>query len=122
MLANRRSLCKSTAKRSRKLFLAAGTNSASPWQTVIQEAFRVDLFGSTLGEGVMVCGSCGSAKLAEFRAEMNIHLPGLRGLNMAGVWAFPKLAVCFDCGSTLLDLSPAELRLLEESTAVVKAA
>lgn len=70
----------------------------------------------------MVCGSCGSAKLAEFRAEMNIHLPGLRGLNMAGVWAFPKLAVCFDCGSTLLDLSPAELRLLEESTAVVKAA
>ncbi len=53
---------------------------------------------------------------------MNIHFPGLQGLEMPGVWAFPKLMVCFDCGSTLLTLSEGELRLLEESAAVVKAA
>lgn len=70
----------------------------------------------------MACESCGSDKQTEFRSEMNIHFPGLQGLEMPGVWAFPKLMVCFDCGSTLLTLSEGELRLLEESAAVVKAA
>ena len=31
---------------------------------------------------------------------MNIHFPGVQGLEVPGVWAFPKLMVCFNCGST----------------------
>lgn len=70
----------------------------------------------------MACALCGSRRQREFRAEMNIHFPGLQGLDMPGVLAFPKLTVCVDCGSALLALSEAELRLLKEQTAVVKAA
>jgi hypothetical protein len=66
---------------------------------------------------VMACLSCGSETLAEFGAEMNIHFPGLKGLNKAGVLVFAKLRVCFDCGSTLFALPENELRLLEKDGA-----
>jgi hypothetical protein len=65
----------------------------------------------------MACASCSSEKQAEFGAEMNIHFPDLDGLNKAGVWAFPKLTVCFDCGLTLLLLPENELRLREKGVA-----
>lgn len=65
----------------------------------------------------MACVSCRSEKQAEFGAEMNIHFPGLEGLNRAGVLVFPKLTVCFGCGSALFALSETELRLLENSAA-----
>ena len=65
----------------------------------------------------MACVSCRSEKQAEFGAEMNIHFPGWEGLNKAGVWVFPKLTVCFDCGSTLFALPADELRLLENDVA-----
>jgi hypothetical protein len=48
---------------------------------------------------------------------MNIHLPGLEGINKAGVLVFPKLMICFDCGSTLCALPENELRLLEREVA-----
>ena len=62
----------------------------------------------------MACLSCKSEKQAEFDAEMNIHLPGLEGLDKAGVWVFPKLKVCFDCGTALSAITETELRLLRE--------
>jgi hypothetical protein len=46
----------------------------------------------------MSCPSCLSAKQAEFSAEMIIHLPGPDNLNDPGVWVFPKLVMCLDCG------------------------
>jgi hypothetical protein len=64
----------------------------------------------------MACLSCGSEKLAEFGAEMNIHFPSPEGLKKAGVLVFPKLTVCFDCGSTLFELPENELLLLERTS------
>jgi hypothetical protein len=46
----------------------------------------------------MPCLSCGSKKQAEFSAEMLIHFVGLKNLDKPGVWLFPKLLVCLDCG------------------------
>ena len=44
------------------------------------------------------CASCQSANQREFDAEMNIHFPGIKGLDIPTVWVFPKILVCFDCG------------------------
>jgi hypothetical protein len=65
----------------------------------------------------MTCLSCRSENLAEFEAEMNIHLPSPDGLEKAGVWAFPKLMVCFDCGSAVFAIAETEMRLLEGGAA-----
>ena len=63
----------------------------------------------------MTCSLCRSENLAELEAEMNIHLPSPEGLEKAGVWAFPKLMVCFDCGTAVFAISETELRLLESA-------
>jgi len=65
----------------------------------------------------MACKSCGSEKQAEFGAEMNIHFPGLKSGGKPGVWVFPKVVVCFDCGLALFTTPEAELRLLENGVA-----
>jgi hypothetical protein len=46
----------------------------------------------------MVCPSCQSHNQAEFTAEMIVHSPGPENLDKPGVWLFPKLSVCLDCG------------------------
>jgi hypothetical protein len=48
----------------------------------------------------MGCRSCASSKQSEYAAEVNIHFPGLKGMDKPAVWAFPKLKVCLDCGYT----------------------
>jgi len=45
------------------------------------------------------CPSCYSANQREFSAEMNIHFPGMKGLNIPAVWVFPTIFVCMDCGT-----------------------
>jgi len=68
-------------------------------------------------EVFMACISCGSEKRAEFGAEMNIHFPGIKGLNKPAVWVFPKLMVCFGCGQALLKIPGTQLRQLEDCIA-----
>jgi hypothetical protein len=46
----------------------------------------------------MSCLSCASNYQEEFATEMIIHFSGLKNLNEPGVWAFPKLYVCMNCG------------------------
>jgi len=46
----------------------------------------------------MTCLSCQSVKQAELTAEMLIHFPGSKYLDKPGVWLFPNLLVCLDCG------------------------
>jgi hypothetical protein len=46
----------------------------------------------------MICLSCGSTTLAELTGEMVIHFSGLKHLDEPGVWLFPKLIICLDCG------------------------
>jgi hypothetical protein len=65
----------------------------------------------------MACVSCGSEEQTEFRAEMVIHFPGRAGLDKPVVPVFPKVAICFRCGSTQFAVPEAELRRLEEGIA-----
>jgi hypothetical protein len=46
----------------------------------------------------MSCLSCGSGNQTELSAETVIHFSGLKNLDKCGVWVFPKLWVCLDCG------------------------
>jgi hypothetical protein len=49
----------------------------------------------------MACAICGSGNQTEFPAEVNIHLPdSLRNADEIGVFVFPRLLVCLDCGSS----------------------
>jgi hypothetical protein len=60
----------------------------------------------------MPCVLCGSGNQAEFPAEMIIHFAGLKDLHKPGVWVFPKLLVCLDCGSSRFSVPEEELALL----------
>jgi hypothetical protein len=57
----------------------------------------------------MMCLSCKSSKQSFFPAEINIHLPGLEGLDKQSVWAFPSLLVCSECGLAQFKLSQLQL-------------
>jgi hypothetical protein len=65
----------------------------------------------------MVCKLCGSNNQAELAAEINVHHPGLQGIDQPALWAFPKLAVCLDCGYTAFTLTRDELRNLTKTAA-----
>ena len=62
----------------------------------------------------MLCHSCHSAKLQEYTAEINIHFPGLKGLDIPTVWVFPRLLVCLDCGLAQFTIPDAERKTLAE--------
>ena len=49
-------------------------------------------------EVIMSCQLCRSSNEAELTAEMVIHFSGLKNLDKPGVWLFPKLLVCLNCG------------------------
>ena len=63
----------------------------------------------------MSCLSCGSKKQAEFPAEMLIHFRGLKNLDKPGVWVFPKLLGCLDCGFLQSTVPAPELASLAAS-------
>ena len=64
----------------------------------------------------MPCTVCESGNQREFSAEVNIHLPFVRNDGNPGVFVFPRILVCLDCGgswfitpaSQLSDLSAAD--------------
>jgi len=63
----------------------------------------------------MQCKACGSHNQAEFNAEINVHFPGLKNVDMPAVLVFPKLLLCLDCGFTEFTLSETELHLFDET-------
>ena len=69
----------------------------------------------------MACAICGSSNETEFPAEVNIHFSDcLRDANEIGVFVFPRLLVCLDCGlSSILTPAPelARLRAADKSLA-----
>ncbi len=60
----------------------------------------------------MNCLSCASNYQAEFAAEMIIHFSGIENLDKPGVWVFPRLLVCLDCGFSRFTLQEPELPVL----------
>jgi hypothetical protein len=46
---------------------------------------------------------------------MIIHFSGLRNLDKPGVWAYPKLLVCLDCGFSRFTVPEAALAQLAAS-------
>ena len=60
----------------------------------------------------MRCASCCSEKQGEFSAEMIIHFQGLKNVDNSGIWLFPKLLVCLDCGVSRFIVPGAELASL----------
>jgi len=62
----------------------------------------------------MDCKLCGSSHQAELPAEIIIHFAGLEHLHKPGVWVFPKLLVCLDCGYSQFTVPEGELALLGE--------
>jgi hypothetical protein len=64
----------------------------------------------------MKCAMCTSGNQAEFVAEINIHLSGLKNIDNPGVLAFPRLLICLDCGFTQFTALKAELALLARGT------
>jgi hypothetical protein len=56
---------------------------------------------------------CASVNQAELPTEMNIHLPGIDSRSKVGVWLFPKILVCLNCGSLLFAIPKAELSQLD---------
>jgi hypothetical protein len=65
----------------------------------------------------MACKSCASDHQTDFGAEINIHFPGLKGMDKPAIWAFPKLTVCLDCGYTEFTLLESEVQRLAKGTA-----
>lgn len=60
----------------------------------------------------MSCALCGSANQAEFSAEMVVHFAGLKNVDRPGVWVFPKLLICLNCGLSKFKVPEEDLGLL----------
>ena len=52
----------------------------------------------------MSCPACASGNQVGFSAGMMLHSPGLKNLAKPGVWLFPELLVCLDCGVSLFTI------------------
>jgi hypothetical protein len=51
-----------------------------------------------------------------FSAEINVHFGGWEGLAKPGVFVFPKLLVCMDCGFTEFAVPERELARLADGS------
>ncbi len=60
----------------------------------------------------MACKCAGHQ--SEFSSETCIHFSGLKNLDKPGVFLYPKLLVCLDCGSTSFTVPQTQLSLLWE--------
>jgi hypothetical protein len=60
----------------------------------------------------MSCPSCQSDNQEGFTAEMIVHFSGSDNLDKPGVWLFPKLAVCLDCGISWFTIAKPKRSLL----------
>ena len=64
----------------------------------------------------MSCLLCESANQAELTAEMVIHFSGPKNLDKPGVWLFPQVLVCLDCGCSRFTVPARELASIAKDT------
>lgn len=62
----------------------------------------------------MICKPCGSDTQSKFTAEVAIHFPGLKGLEIPFVWVFPPVLACLSCGDAKFDVPETALRALAQ--------
>ena len=67
----------------------------------------------------MACTFCTSSNQTEFPAEVHIHFPHLRNGGKPGVFVFPRLLVCLDCGSSSFTIAASELAELARAGASI---
>lgn len=70
---------------------------------------------------LMSCAVCISFNEAEFTAEVMIHFCGLKHLANPGVFVFPRVLVCLDCGFSRCTTPESELQALGKGIEVRKA-
>lgn len=68
-------------------------------------------------EAFMACKKCGSVRQTKLNGEMNLHFPGIEGLDKPTVWVFPEVVACLDCGFAEFSIQKPELRRIEEGSA-----
>ena len=73
---------------------------------------RVSL-GATLT--LVNCRRCTSNKVMDLEAELAIHFPGLKGIDIPHVFVSPKLIICLECGLAEFSIPETELRRLRIS-------
>jgi hypothetical protein len=66
----------------------------------------------------MHCASCRSGNQREFTAEVMFDFGGPRNIHNPGVFVFPKVLVCLDCGYSRFSVPETELRLLEDGVSL----
>jgi len=60
----------------------------------------------------MKCTLCASDNQAEFSSEIHIHFRSRKNLDKPGIFLFPKLLVCLNCGFSPLTIPETEFREL----------
>ena len=68
----------------------------------------------------MKCLVFHSANQVELTAEMVIHFPGLKLLGKPGVWLFPKLEVCLECGFSRFTIPNTKLASVAKCTEEIR--
>jgi hypothetical protein len=60
----------------------------------------------------MYCPHCVSGTQAEVTAEINIQFSGATNIDRPGIFVFPNLLVCLECGFSRFTMPETELAML----------
>jgi|SRR5690348_9029188 hypothetical protein len=71
-------------------------------------------FAMELNALTMACKACGSINEQKLNGEINLHFPGIEGLDKPTVWVFPQVIVCLDCGYAQFSVQQPELKRIAE--------
>ena len=64
----------------------------------------------------MSCTRCLSLHQTELNSEINLHFRGLPNLGEPGIFVFPKILVCLDCGLSEFVIEKRELAQIGEKS------
>lgn len=64
----------------------------------------------------MSCTRCLSLHQTELNSEINLHFRGLPNLSEPGIFVFPKVLVCLDCGLSEFVIEKRELAQIGEKS------
>lgn len=64
----------------------------------------------------MSCTRCLSLHQTELNSEINLHFRGLPTLGEPGIFVFPKVLVCLDCGLSEFVIETRELAQITEKS------